>query len=300
MSNQIDTHDWTYLDNISIDEIKSKATALHNLNLETTPFDEVNKAAVKFLRGHLEWASAYHIDDLYRGRKWEKNDDPPAHASQLLALKPEKVTGFGRLNVPGQSLLYTSELPQTVFNECLVKPGDEIMVIRLRRIPTSPSLYISRFAELPMTTDLDKAGKSEKEIRDMVGSDENYAKLIEMRKQISFFFKEKITEDRNYAYKITAALAEKHTGPGPLHGIMYPSVVTQFVTFNLGLKPDIVGTHFVPHSVAWFRIRKIDWNMHHVFTKHTARITKNGFLVWDDSLSFDAPCPEGMEFKETN
>lgn len=283
------------LDRLTIDEIKSNAGVLEKLGLENKPYHKIVSSANKLLDGHIEWAGNYHIDDLYRGRLWNK-EEPPAHVNELLALPANKVTGYGRLHVPGQSVLYTSEMTQTVFNELSVKSGEEVVMLRLIRTQSDNGFYISRLGMLPSNT----LNDNEKIINISVGGDNNYKKLLEIRKQVNAFFKKQISEKIIHQYKITAALGSNHFDKNTIKGVMYPSVTTKYATVNLAIKPEVVGDIFEPHSVAWFKVRSRDWDEHHVFTKKTARIDKEGNLIWDDSLTFQAPMHLDSTFLQTD
>jgi len=74
------------LKNRTIKEIREKASRLKRLAELDVDFSVIEKAARDLMLGHIEWVGAYHIRDLYRGRKW-KYENLPTNISELLAKK---------------------------------------------------------------------------------------------------------------------------------------------------------------------------------------------------------------------
>lgn len=285
------------LDDRTKKEIRTEAQCLQVLGEKDSPFHVMEEAARRLLKGHLEWVEAYHINDLYRGHIW-KESTLPVNVSRLLALPAGKVEKYGRLNTPGQSLLYVSELTQTVLNELRVEAGNEVVILRLIKNDNSPSLYVSFLGILPQNTDYSSLTDREKEVVAIVGGGRNYKKLIEMRRCISKLFKAPVSKENSHLYKITAALGHNHFSADEIHGLIYPSITTKYATCNLALKPSVVGSHFKPHSVAWLKIKKRDWDHHHVDTLKTGWVDGSGKIIWDDSIVFESPQPPGAEFVE--
>jgi len=79
---------------------------------------------------------------------------------------------------------------------------------------------------------------------------------------------------------------------------MYPSVTTRYFTCNLAVRPSVVDSIFNPHSVAFMKVVKTEWDNHHVNTLKTGSVGEHGEITWDDSLAFECPALEGMEFRE--
>ena len=97
-------------------EIRQCEKNLRNLAKADADFTIISESAKKLMNGHFEWINPYQIESLYRGRKWNKSK-LPSNVSELLAKKPKDLEDYGRLNFPGQSLLYVGEFAQTILNE---------------------------------------------------------------------------------------------------------------------------------------------------------------------------------------
>ena len=136
----------------TIKEIRKTASRLTLLGQKDAPFDIIEQAALRLMKSHFEFVAAYSTSDYHRGRSWRQST-PPNNVSQLLAPPSDKVKQYGRVNIPGQSVLYVSEFVQTVLNELRLDVNDEVVLLRLRKNEDSPSLYISQLGLLPVTTD---------------------------------------------------------------------------------------------------------------------------------------------------
>lgn len=278
--------------------MRAQFRALERLAKSSAELSSILAKANEFMNGHYEWAGAYHVDDLYRGRSISSMDELPTELSGFLNRSPDEITSYGRLNIPNQSLLYVSEIPHTVFNELGAQPDELIVMIRLCRREESEFFYISEFGMLPVSRDDLSRRKREQDIKRDLG-DQQYSRLLNMRKLVNKKFKEKNPEDNEDIYKVTAALSQVHFRDDlPLAGVMYPSVETQFNTLNMALKPDEALAHYAPHSVALFRVESVDHEHHHVSTLKTGWFDDDR-VVWDSSVSFDAPILDGMTFTET-
>ena len=275
-------------------EIRESAENLRRLGKMNAPFEVIYSAACNLLSGHVEWVGAYHVHDLYRGRKWQ-SDPLPTNISELLAPPAGAVSGFGRLNMPGQSLLYASEITQTVLNELRIKNSEQVVVLRLKKRRQLPDFHISRLGMLPTQSEEVESSRRELEISASVGGKANYQKLLSMRRYIEKFFKMVVSSPRDVGfYKVTTALAQGHLRMSDVHGVMYPSVTTRYATCNLAVKPEDAGRLFKPHSVALLKVVRADWDFHHVDTLKTGWVNEDGNLVWDDSIAFESPMIGGM------
>lgn len=270
----------------TVKEIRKSASQLAILGQNDAPFDEIEQAALRLMKGHFELVPSFSIASLYRGRIWDRST-PPDHVSELLALPAVRVTQYGRVNIPGQSVLYVSEFVQTVLNELRLAVDDEVILIRLRKIGDSPRLRISDLGMLPQKTDYRSLSDGEREIFKMVGGTKHYRNLIEIRRKIADFSKAPVAEDKRSLYKITAAISQPHFLEPEIHGVRYPSVETRHKLVNFALKPSVVDCQFTPDSVAWMLIKGRDYDYHDVDTLKTGTIDASGRLIWDDSIVFE-------------
>lgn len=154
-------------------EIRESAENLRRLGKMNASFEVIDPAACNLLNGHVEWVGAYHVHDLYRGRKWQSGP-LPTNVSELLAPPASAVSGFGRLNKPGQSLLYVSEITQTVLNELRIKNSEQVVVLRLKKRRQLPDFHVSRLGMLPSRSDEVESSRRELEISARVGGKANY------------------------------------------------------------------------------------------------------------------------------
>ncbi len=282
------------LERRTVREIRDSAVNLRRLGGMDAAFEVISSSASKLLMGHIEWVGAYHVRDLYRGRKWSSGQ-LPSNVSELLAPPAASVSRFGRLNMPGQSLLYLSEITQTVLNELRVKNSEQVVVLRLTKRNQLPDFHVSRLGMLPTGKEEVESSQRELEISASVGGKANYQKLLSMRRHIEKFFKMVVSSPKEVGfYKVTTALAQGHLGVSDVHGVMYPSVTTRYATCNLAVKPIDAERLFKPHSVALLKVIRADWDFHHVDTLKTGWISESGDLVWDDSIEFESPMINGM------
>ena len=195
---------------ISIEELKTKLTKLENV-LPKLPEKEVYKELNKIFIGEVNGVNSlsfvchsreYKIGGFfYRVRRIEQSIKYLEHADFWEA--PSKFIKPGRLNKPGEQLLYISPEPGTSKKEVGIEESDFFLIIRYEALEVITVMSIG-FKD---------------DVTNEFTSDTN-AKI----NLITNFINRMFLENGEHAYKISSVIAQRICGFGNYDGWVYPSV----------------------------------------------------------------------------
>lgn len=272
----------------SIADVQERFRLLRAVNLDKISDDELDWLVADAMTGHMEWVGSYSINSIYRARPWTQ-PDLPTDISELVEPPPHSIRSHGRLNMPGHAILYASEISHTAVNEIAPKVGDRVLLSEFERRKNAKGLYLSQLGEI--IDDISgKLPPREEEIRAKVGGQENYAIVMEIRRQLRNLLREPIPREHPQRYRITAQLAKSILDNLPdIDGFHFPSVAMNGWTVNLAIRPHAWRREFRVSGAALLEILKLDVTSHHVITHKTSMISENGSLPWNDDIEIKSP-----------
>lgn len=238
------------LGHADINQIKEKIHIFQNTDIQSLSDKELEKRIDEVLRVKLDGDvsvstllleySCFDVGErFYRVRKLINTDMPNRELKSLSAYwnPPRKcVKHYGRLNKPGESLLYTAFNPYTAICETNLKSGDPFVLCVYEAIRPL------RFAWI--------GGEADYEFNCI-----NNKKAIEVLELIRKFlvdeFTREITTDQEFLYRITESIAKTYYAFPNAAGWRYPSIKNNFednicfcserVMYNVKLVGAITG-----------------------------------------------------------
>jgi hypothetical protein len=278
------------LDRVSLNEIRERCWRLDRLIRKNASFQKILPAAESLVHLIAEGFPQYKETALYRGRVWQNGSSLPANVQELLAPPPQYVKQFGRLNRPGESILYTSETTHTVIKELGAQAGDRAVLLQLTARQGAKNLNLSRLGIFPSlkghTENVDEVLPL---YRMITGSQKNLNKVNRIRKYLSELLRDRRHTGSNKNYIATAAISSIILGEDNVHGIIYPSVQIGDTACNVALRPDVVSANFTPDKVVYIELNEVEKYRHRADCLHTGWIDAAGNIVWDDSVTMDTP-----------
>ena len=267
-------------------EIKSSAKKLKEII--NKPFPQIQKEVQHFMRGYVDIVTTYNIESLYRGRKWSSKEPCPTHIDELLCPPINKIEKYGRINTPKEQVLYLSETPQTIYYEIRAKEGDEIILLRItpkeKKIPFRVSSFVrNNIGYNPLSLNTVMA-----ETLDLVGNEFNLKKVIEIRNQVADILQKEVTLYNEAYYKLTSSFS-KSIFREHIDGVIYPSIQTKKIFFNIATRPRIMDTHYSGHTVVRVKLKSLSLLSHNVDVIRNGFVKDDGTLIWDDSTEFEFP-----------
>ena len=245
---------------ISYDEIKSQLQKLKDMDLSTIPYNEIINAVntdivlpilVTEVRAgnYIERIRINKGDEIFTSKK------ELSYRSDL-----ENIITFGRANSPGTSIFYGAvisspiQLPRIVAlaetDELLRSKEkgkvDKDIIMTVSKWQIIKNMHLAEMVfkkdRIATTPEIEKAYKFHlKAFRENM-PEEGVQKLISILEFYSEeFAKSEITMDTDY--KISAAYAESAFKSGSIHGIIYPSVRTDYEGSNVALLPKTVDKY---------------------------------------------------------
>lgn len=266
-------------------EIKSSAKKLKK-SIYLSP-KEIQKKVDEFMVGYIDIIPTYQINSLYRGRVWKK-EEYPQHINELLCPPIESIRKYGRLNSPKEQILYLAESPQTIYHEIRAKEEDEVILLRIVRRSNTERLQISSLVHDNHSYNPLALNTVRAEALDIVSNEFNLKKLIEIRNQVADILQTEVNEYNKDFYKLTSSFS-RNIFKSSINGIIYPSIQTKKAFFNFAAKPSLMETHFIGHTVARVKLKKLDSFKHKVFVIRNGFVNSDGALVWDNSTEFEFP-----------
>ena len=215
------------LEHTDINELKEKIRIFQNMNIQSMSDKELRANIDKVLSVELDGGitistvlleySIFEIGDrFYRVRKLKNATIPNRDLKNVSAYwnPPSKyVKHYGRLNKPGESLLYTALDPYTAICETGLKPGDSFVLCIYEAIRPLRFSWIG--------------GKADYKFNGIKNK-----KVIELMETIREFLVDEFTrivpENEKFLYRITEIIAKGYYAPPEYNGWRYPSIKNNF------------------------------------------------------------------------
>lgn len=258
------------MNNLEYDKIRFKLLVLKNLNLSKIPYEGIIKTISTDIRFLPRTISRLKKDDFIERARINEPDQIFKNKSEISYRNDiENIKTYGRANNLGQSMFYgaisTIEIPDAAITNLFeisellrnksVDSSNFIMTIGKWRILETFEVADIVFSE--------KVGKSNASINDSYNfylqkiRQDNPREYYKIEYLLEYFANEFAKENikSHHDYKISAAFSELIISNG-LHGIVYPSVRTDFKGSNIALTKFAVDNFLKLESVAMFHIIK--------------------------------------------
>lgn len=215
------------LEHMDINKLKEKVHVFQNIDIQSLSEKELENNIDEVLSFKLDEDATVSItlaeyslfnigERFYRVRKLKNKNMPNSELKTVSAYwnPPKKyVKHYGRLNKPGESLLYTALNPYTAICETDVKPGDPFVLCVYEAIKPL------RFTWIGGKANYDFNGIKNK-------------KAIEVQEIIRQFLVDKFTrvipKGQEHLYRITETIAKKYYTFPDDNGWRYPSIKNNF------------------------------------------------------------------------
>lgn len=168
-------------------------------------------------------------------------NEKPNNIKDITYPPAKLITKYQRVNRPGQSVFYCCAGRRVPFFECFVKTGDKFILSQWKtvsRLLVNNIGYLNDNIMGLQPKSLDELKEANILIRNFI--DEEFTKIVDKGKE--------------YLYKITIALAEKHFSDDVFNGLLYPSIAIKARSDNLALKPNYVDKNLMIERVEFIQI----------------------------------------------
>jgi hypothetical protein len=227
------------IQNLGLKQIQDIIEEIRRLDLEVADIDIIKEKLKPLFKGYTLRAPIYEPGlKLYRGRVCNKK---PNNIEDVTYPPAKLITKYQRVNRPGQSVFYCCAGRRVPFFECFVKTGDKFILSQWK---TVSRLFVNNIGYLNDNI----MGLQPK------SSDELKEANILIRNFIDEEFTKIVSEGKEYLYKISIALAEKHFSDDIFNGLLYPSIAIKGRSDNLALKPHYVDKNLMIERVDFIQI----------------------------------------------
>lgn len=233
---------------------------------------------------------------LYRCRPLNKGKNPPSLLSGLLA-PPISLTKQGRCNLAGNPVLYVSDRPSILVQECHIVENQHFVVLQFDHLSGMEQDTRCTLLGIELTILLENHPKledAEKFKVDFFGQHYEKARYIE-RKLHKFF----VRDDDSFGstYLLTSHLCSYTFSKLPdLEAILYPSIATDGSGHNYAFKLGTINRTYEPVRAGLCVLHK-DGSVEQL---DGATVHKDGRLEWGKDESIESPVPVGVRQIDPN
>lgn len=238
--------------------------------------------------GYSEVPVATHR--LYRCRSLNKDENPPILLAGLLAPPIEK-TKQGRCNLAGKPILYVSDNPSILSQECHIVAGQQFVILQFNHLPNVKEDISCTLLGIELThlfKNNPAIERFEKSRVEFFGSD--YYKIREIESQLHKYF---VRDDdpSSLTYKLTAHLCDHlFSKIQNLEAIFYPSIVSNGSGHNYAIKSGVIEKAYEPVKAGLYVLTE-DGSTKQV---DGAILSKEGKIQWGKDVAIDSPIPIGI------
>lgn len=244
--------------------------------------------------GYLELPVATHR--LYRCRLLNKDKKPPVLLSGLLS-PPINKTKQGRCNLAEKPVLYVSDNPSILPQECHIEAGQQFVILQFDHLPdVKEDIKCTLLGIEP--THLFKNNPAIEQVEktrvDLFGN--GYHKVREIESQLH----KKFVRDDDHSgltYKLTSHLCDYlFSKRQSLEAIFYPSIAAKGDGHNYAIKPGVIEKAYEPVKAGLYELSQ-DGSTKRV---DGAILCKEGEIQWGKDEVIDSPIPTGIEQIDPN
>ena len=256
-----------------VNEIKETIKTLESVDVNNLSVEEIKDLLFPMFKGLIVQTPKLGSGiKLFRSRKGNK----PGNIKSILYPPSNKVTNFGRVNRPSQSVFYSATSREATFFEQDLKVGDFITIGRWK---TTSELLVANvgyssgvFNGLNSNRECQKWGDDTK-----ISNEENRYILNWLSKQ----FATKVKSSNESYYKISVAIAEKFLMGELFSGIIYPTIAMRANADNVVLYPEVVDEHLSFERVEYAEIEEVgDFKFEIKVRDFADELTDAGKIKW--------------------
>lgn len=226
----------------SVHYIKKKIAKLKHCDLRKTSVEELVSLLIKLLIHYPISIRALEATPVYRARLLPSGTEPFKSKQELWYPPANIVKRLGRLNNVGTSIFYCGNNKHTIIEEMRPRIGEQFIFIEC---------VLKDSKQLPMVVELGIREAMEEYHTQYKALPERWFKTLEaergttpseidqlIREFIAKEFRQRVSPEENYRYKMPVAIAELLLYPPEVDGIFYPSMELTSSAQNLALKPN--------------------------------------------------------------
>lgn len=236
---------------------------------------------------HLTLPVATHR--LYRCRPLKEGEVPPKILSGVLS-PPAKATNLGRCNLDGKPVLYVSDSPDILIQECHIEAGQQFVISqfnRLENVQEDISCFLLGIEPRVLLGDTPQVKEIEKYKTEFLGDGYKILRKVERLLHKSFI---RDDDPSGLTYTFTANLCDHVFSINHYaDAIFYPSIATNASGRNFAIKPGIIDKAFEPVKFGSFVLNHDGT----VEREDGATLGKGGAIEWGKDVSIDNPIPVG-------
>ena len=254
---------------------------------ETTVIDIIGK--IRSYIGYSVLPVAQHR--LYRCRPINKDEGPPVLLSGLLS-PPITRTKQGRCNLAEKPVLYVSDNPSILLQECHIEAGQQFVILQFNHLPDVKEDIMCALLGIE-PTHLFKGNpvieQAEKARIDFFGNEYNKVREIESQLHKKFV---RDDDPSGLTYKLTSHLCDHSFSKiQNLDAICYPSIATNGAGNNYAIKPEVIDKAYEPVKAGLYEL------IQDGSTKQVDRaiLCKEGEIQWGKDEAIDSPIPIGIK-----
>lgn len=269
----------------SFRDISRQIRDLEALDLATLSHDQIRARIQRLLAGYSCMTRRLDAEFAWRVRRI---DVMPGDVRDLWYPPSTSVRTLGRLNRPGQSLMYLAASHHTAVLEMRPTVGDTFCVLQVRLKDRSilPHVMELGVAEktsqhhLPRTARLLEESQQGREFLGPHGR-----KNLLIRSYLAREFTRPVPRGEEHLFKLSVAIADLLLDSPQIDGVEYPCMAGDSARWgggtNMALKPASADRLFVP-DICWFsRVESIDSAGYHMRCERRAReIAADGTIHW--------------------
>jgi hypothetical protein len=281
-----------YLSKLSIDGIQRHLEVVKQVDLKTAQIDDLKLQLSDLLWAYGCFAVSINGErSIFRARR-HLSEEKEQVLDRVEEVYPsaQYIKTLGRVNREGTPVFYFSADPVIALHECKAIPGDVFTILECKpRSRTEPILMPIGIHDLLRKHDKKIGGDFPEpavRIRQVFENDEINLRKYEL---IDTFvvneFLKVINRGNEHEFKLTIAIAEFlfafETDIGPVDGIAYPSIASEWYNANVAFLPDAFHRLYKPVGSLWLRIDGIKPNLGFSVSKRVSKeVTEEGKIQW--------------------
>lgn len=286
-------------------KIREKLAILNLIEIEEwfelVDLPDTSEGAVIDIIGKIRTYIGYSVlpvaqHRLYRCRPLNKDKNPPVLLSGLLS-PPINKTERGRCNLAGKPVLYVSDHPSILPQECHIEAGQQFVILQFNRFPDVKediSCALLGIEPTHLFGSNPAIEQHEKAMVDFFGNE--YSKVREVENQLHKHF---VRDDdpSGLTYKLTSHLCDHSFSKiKNLDAIFYPSIATNGTGNNYAIKPGVIDKAYEPVKAGLYELSQ-DGSTKQV---DGAILCKEGKIQWGKDEAIDTPIPIGIRQIDPN
>lgn len=263
-------------------------------NIQTTDDENLIKTITEKVAEHLFYMTlpvGGHY--FYRARTLNEEDIVPTHLDDLLQ-PPPSLTYRGRCNLDGDPVLYVTDNPYAIIQECNIHVGQRFIVTQFDH----KKIVEEDVIVFPLGLEAQTALRPDNTLTEALawkyknmGSQANKLKKLEHKIHTQFV---KDDSDKN-SHIFSSIISNHFLKSDTTDAIYYPSIATNGIAKNFAVKPGKIFKAYTADKAILFKFEGEKWTQ-----LDSATILNDGSLEWGRCHELDNPVPVNIRRVEPN